>query len=253
MQRVVKRKNKIQIINIVLIIFIIIFIFSSYKVFIWVKSDRKLKKMEEGLYKEVVSVKPTMNLTDTETQESVGSIEVDFKKLKEINKDVIGWIKIYDTYINYPIMKGKTDEYYLRKDIYGDYNYSGSIFVYSNVNEEFEDENTLIYGHNMKNDRMFANLQKIYTGELGKNIDVEIYTENSEKIYRVFSVYVCKPDSKITKNSFTEEEKKKYIDDALSKSKINFNQDINYSNNMITLVTCGNSNKERIVVHAIEK
>ena len=245
-----KRKNKI-ITNIVLLLFIMIFIYSSYNVFMWLKADRKIRKLEGGLYKEVIEdAKP--NKLEIENEEDIGTFSVDFKRLKEINPDVIGWIKINETYINYPILQGETNEYYLKKDIYGKYDFSGSIFVYSDVDKNFEDENTAIYGHNMNNHRMFAHLKKIYDGELGKDINVEICTENKNHIYKVFSCYIETPNLDIIKNKFSGQEKQEYIDNAVKKSKIDFNQEIDYSGKIVTLITCGETSKERIVVHAIE-
>ena len=128
----------------------------------------------------------------------------------------------------------------------------GSIFVYSDINP-FEDENTVIFGHNMNNHRMFAHLRMIYDGELGKNIDVEICTEEKTHLYKVFSCYIENPNVAVTKNTFSEKEKRDYIDDAISKSKINFNQEVNYSKKLITLITCGATSKNRIIVHAVEE
>ena len=240
--------------NILLIVFIAVFIYSSYHVFMWIKSDRKIKKLESGLYKDVIEdVKddePSEN--SSEDNQVKATYSVDFNKLKEINKDVIGWIKIDGTYINYPILQGKTDEYYLKKDIYKSYDYSGSIFVYSKV-KPFVDENTVIFGHNMNNHRMFAHLKMIHDGELGKNIDVEICTEEKNYIYKVFSCYIESPNIAVTKNSFTENEKREYIDNVLKKSDIDFNQDVLYSRNIITLITCGATSKNRIIVHAVEE
>ncbi len=208
----------------------------------WIKSDREVKNLEAGIYKEVVSV------VDDDKENTL----IDFEKLKNINNDVIAWIKIEDTYINYPILQGPTDEYYLKKDIYKRYNYSGSIFVYSNINKQFLDENTVIYGHNMKNGRMFANLNNIYNKSLGTDINIDIYTENEHNVYKVFSCYIDKPNKDIITNNFTNNEKKSYIDLAIKKSKIDFNYEINYESNIITLITCGKTDEERIIVHAIK-
>ncbi len=249
-----KRKRKIKRYQILLVILIIIFIYSSYNVFMWVRSDRKLKNLEGDLYKEVVK---TSENNENETEEGYeednkGSISVDFEKLKQINSDVIGWIKINDTYINYPILQGETDEYYLKRDIYGSYNLSGSIFVYSSADRNFNDENTAIFGHNMKNQRMFAQLKKIYNGELGQDINVEICTENGTRIYKVFSCYIQSPDLEIVQSEFAEQEKTNYIDTAIEKSKIDFKQSIDYSKKIITLITCSANGSKRLVVNAIE-
>ena len=237
-------KNKI--INIVLVVLICTFIYSGYHVVMWLKSDKETKDLETGLYREVV----------TEQNDDNNNIQattvIDFEKLKEINQDVVAWIKIDNTYINYPILQGETDEYYLRKDIYKRYNYSGSIFIYSDANSQFLDENTVIYGHNMKNDRMFTSLYKINRGNYGKDIDINIFTENEAKKYKVFSSYIDKPDIEIIQNKFTDNEKQNYIDTAIKKSNIKYNQEINYQNKIITLITCGSTNQERVIVHAIE-
>ncbi len=242
-------KNKIFI-NLLLIIFICAFLISGYFVFIWVKSDRETKKLEEELYTEVV-----IENKDEEQQEQQDKIVIDFAKLKEINNDIFAWVKIDDTYINYPILQGETDEYYLRKDIYKKSSVSGSIFVDSTTNTNFEDDNTVIYGHNMKNQRMFANLHKIKNGSLGNDVKVQIYTPNGSYIYKVFSAYNLEPNKDIIKKNFTNiEEKEKYIKDAINKSNVKFNtneDNINYENKIITLITCDSNNKRRVIVNAI--
>ena len=247
-----KRRKKKRLMNILLIIFICLFVYSAYNVIMWLKSDREIKELESGLYKEIVTVAESNSQNvGTQQEESNEQVVVDFKKLKEINKDVIGWIEIDNTYINYPILQGETDEYYLRKDIYKEYNFSGSIFVYSDVNRQFLDENTVIYGHNMKNDRMFANLNQINNGTLGKDIYINIFTEDKTIVYKVFSSYVEEPSIDIIKNKFTEQEKRDYINTAIKKSEVAFQPNINYKNKMITLITCGSRSEERIIVHAI--
>ena len=242
-------KKKI-LINLLLIIFIGLFIFSGYNVFIWLKSDRETKALEEGLYTEVF--KPTNRIEEDgiETEE----MQVDFETLKNTNQDIIGWIRIDDdTYINYPILKGETDEYYLRKDIYKKYSVSGSIFIDSSTDINFEDDNTVIYGHNMKNQRMFANLHKINNGNLGTDIIVQIYLPSQSKKYKVFASYIIEPTEELIQKNFADQIKKEnYINNAIKKDGRYDTSNINYENKIITLITCDNNNKRRVVVHAIE-
>ena len=239
-------KKKV-LINLLLIIFIGIFIFSGYNVFIWLKSDRETKALEEGLYTEVF--KPTNQIEESDTAE----FQVDFETLNNTNKDIIGWIRIDDTYINYPILKGETDEYYLRKDIYKNYSVSGSIFVDSSTNVNFEDDNTVIYGHNMKNQRMFANLHKINNGNLGTDITVQIFLPNKIKNYKVFASYIVEPTEELIQKNFENQVKKQeYINNAIKKDGRYDTSNINYENGIVTLITCDNNNKRRVVVHAIE-
>ncbi len=87
-------------------------------------------------------------------------LEVDFGKLREINSDVIGWIYCEDTVINYPVLQGPDNDYYLRRNINRKHQTAGSIFVEATNRPGFVDSNTIIYGHHMKNGSMFACLDE---------------------------------------------------------------------------------------------
>lgn len=90
-------------------------------------------------------------------------ITVDFDALRQINEDVIGWIYCEDTQINYPVVQGVDNDYYLHYLIDGTYNASGSIFVDARCSGDFSDPYTIIYGHNMKNGSMFAGIKKFHS------------------------------------------------------------------------------------------
>lgn len=237
-------KKRRIIFNILLLIFIAVFLYSGYQVLTWIKSDQQIKKLENGLFSEVV----------TETENELERTTINFEKLQEVNQDVIAWIRINNTYINYPIMQGETDEYYLRKDINKEYSISGSIFVDASTSENFSDANTIVYGHNMKNGRMFSDLSKIYNGDLGKNIDVEIYLKDKTLRYKVFACYVEEPSLPLLCKKFTQEQKTNYIKQAIAKSEIAFDgkNEIDTTKNILTLITCAAVNTSRIVVHAIQ-
>ena len=84
---------------------------------------------------------------------------IDWQKLENINKDIIGWIKIENTNIDYPILKDDDNLKYLKHSFDGKYNNNGSIFT---LNESpFEDNTTLIYGHNMNNKTMFGSVPSV--------------------------------------------------------------------------------------------
>ena len=87
-------------------------------------------------------------------------IAIDFDALLNRNKDVIGWLYCPDTVINYPVVQGKNNDQYLRKDLDGKYLVSGTLFADYRNGELNEDANYIIYGHNMKNGTMFSSLAK---------------------------------------------------------------------------------------------
>ena len=86
--------------------------------------------------------------------------KIDWQKLKSINRDIIGWIKIENTNINYPILQDNDELKYLRHSFNKEYNKNGSIFTLNN--RPFEDKKTVLYGHNMKNETMFFRIRQIY-------------------------------------------------------------------------------------------
>ena len=80
------------------------------------------------------------------------------EELQAINPDVVGWLTIDDTHIDYPVVIGETDMEYVNKDVYGDFSLSGSIFLSSENARDISDSYTLVYGHHMDNGGMFGDV-----------------------------------------------------------------------------------------------
>ena len=121
--------------------------------------------------------------TDEETQETT----IDWDYLKSVNNDIVGWIEIENTNINYPILKDK-NLYYLKHSFDKKYNSNGSIFT--TTPSPFIDDETIIYGHNMKNGTMFSNLGKYLNKDfLDSHSKIKIYTPECNYEGTIFSVY----------------------------------------------------------------
>ena len=88
-----------------------------------------------------------------------------FEKLREINPDTVGWLEIFGTNINYPVLQGADDLEYLNKDIYGNTTLSGSIYLAADNSSDFSDWYNLIYGHHMDNGAMFGDIDKFLNQE----------------------------------------------------------------------------------------
>ena len=120
--------------------------------------------------------------TKNKTEENTEKTIIDWDKLSNINTDIIGWIKINDTNIDYPILKD------LKHSFGGKYNNNGSIFTLNN--NPFQDYETVLYGHNMKSGIMFLELGKYMNKEFfDKHSSFEIYTKNQNYKATVFSCY----------------------------------------------------------------
>ena len=240
-----KKKTNKLIWGIILFILIAILIYSSYQIILWIKSNAELKNLEESVFSEVVTEKTEITENGEEKK-----VEIDFDQLKQINSEVVGWITIENTNINYPITQAKDNDYYLKRDINKNYSSCGNIFLDCDTKADFTEQNSVIYGHNLKSGGMFANLRKILDGDLGNEVYVKIYTPEKEFTYQVIAAYVAEPTKEIIKKNFTEKEKEQYINNGIKKSKVKFKYDVKSNNNMITLITC--YGEQRTVVNALK-
>ena len=159
----------------------IIFVISSYyliKDFLKYKSSRTFND-------ELIDDVFIESNTEKDKQEKE---TIDWNKLLEINEDIIEWIKIENTNINYPILQDNDNLKYLKHSYNGSYNSNGSIFTLNN--EPFNDNITTIYGHNMKNGIMFSELSK-YMNKifLDEHSTITIYTKEENYKATIFSCY----------------------------------------------------------------
>lgn len=165
--------------------------------------------------------------------------EIDFDKLKSINPDVIGWLYSKDTTIDYPVVQGSDNDYYLSHLFDNTQNSSGSVFMDYTKNKNFKSKNTILYAHNMKNGSMFASLMGYKDPEYyNSHKTLELYTPNQN--YEIEVVYGFVIDAyKWDDNKFVLDEN---VDDLLlhAKSNTTFNSGKNISDNdkIITLSTC---------------
>ena len=144
--------------------------------------DKANNELVEQLIEDVIVEK---EVEDESTQED--TLSIDWNKLKEINEDIIAWIKIEGTNINYPILKDK-NLYYLKHSYNKQWNSNGSIFVMNN--RPFEENKTVVYGHNMRNGIMFSELGKYLDEDfLNKHRNFDIYTQEKHYKATVFSCY----------------------------------------------------------------
>ncbi len=236
--------------KVVQVISILVFFVCLAITLFWMYSNVQLKKIENDLSTVVTNIQED-NLKENKELIEKGSLKIDFTQLKSINSDVIGWIYIKDTDINYPILQTTNNEYYLKNSLYKTYSSCGSIFLDCNTKKDFSEQNTVIYGHNLKNQKMFADLEKVYKGELGDKITIEIYTEEAFKKYMVFASYMEEPNLKVIQKNWNQEQKTNFIESAIKKSSIKFSYDMENNKNILTLITCDSTGKKRIIVHAI--
>ncbi|WP_343102135.1 class B sortase [Romboutsia sp. MSSM.1001216sp_RTP31141st1_G3_RTP31141_220114] len=228
------------------LVLIVTFIISSYTIITKINDYIKADKV----YEEVRSIKE--NMIDNKKEDVKGK-EKEIIDLSNINKDYKGWITINNTNIDYPIVQSKNNSYYLNKDINKNYLPSGSIFL-DFRNNRFEDKNTVIYGHYMRNKTMFDQLKNYKKKDFfDKNKLVSISTPNGEVLnYEIFSVYVTDKDDNYIKTNFENDfDYESFLKKITDKSMFKPNINLTTNDKIPTLSTCSYDFKNaRMVVHA---
>lgn len=148
-----------KITDILIVVLLAVIMISGYRLWKMFSEYHESDKQYEETAKRHVHKKDPDN-TMSEYGPQVCPITVDFDSLLEENKDVVGWIYSEDTPINYPVLRGETNDTYLYHMIDGRYNSAGSIFMDTENKPDLSDFNTILYGHHMKNGSMFASLHK---------------------------------------------------------------------------------------------
>ncbi|MDL2237153.1 class B sortase [Christensenellaceae bacterium OttesenSCG-928-K19] len=115
---------------------------------------------------------------------------VGFDRLLEENPDVIGWLEVGGTTIDYPLLSSLINDYYLTHDFYREESAYGAIYIDIRNNADLNDPFTVIYGHNMKDGSMFADLHKFEEEDFFyEHGQIRIYTPEGQLNYEVFAAF----------------------------------------------------------------
>ncbi len=169
-------------------------------------TDGKTKKLEEGGQMAAEKAAEDAKASDAYSK-SLWMQNIDFKGLNHINEDVAAWIALPGTAVSYPVMYSRERTFYLHRNMYRQYSYSGSIFIDSENSPDFSDPNIILYGHNMRDGSMFAGLNDIYEGE---NPDASGYilaaVPGKIFVYRIFSIHRAVPEGDTYRVGFKNDE-----------------------------------------------
>lgn len=117
-------------------------------------------------------------------------LQIDFTALVKENADIIGWIDIPGTTVSYPVVQSEDNEFYLTQSIYGERSSSGAIFMDYRNERDLSDDNTILYGHNMKNGSMFGGLKQYREEDFFKEHPyVDYYTPEGRHRFVIYAVY----------------------------------------------------------------
>ena len=193
-------------------LFLILFCYSIFSIYKILKDEKQQEQNKDELIEE-------FEIPEIPSEEP--EFSVDFDSLKQINSDIVGWIIMEGTQVNYPVVQGSNNSYYLNHSYDKKWSSFGSIFMDYSSSSDFSDRNTFIYGHHTRNGSMF--------GEVNKYMDVNfynehpfffLYTPNGNYKAEVFSVYTADALSDSYDQSFaSKDEFQQYIEMIRGKSK----------------------------------
>ena len=238
--------TELKVKKLILMIFFIIFlggfIYSFYEIVMWKLNVNENKKIQDNLNDKITVTKEEKKY------------DIDFKSLKEINSDTIAYIKVNNTNIDYVVVKGNDNEYYLHHNFEKKSNIAGWVFGdYHNKFDE-SDRHLVIYGHSTKDGSMFGTLTNVLQSDWYENTEnhkILLVTEMNTYYYQVFSTYAIVPEDYYINTEFkSNTEFTEFINKIKSRSIYNYGVEVSEKDKILTLSSCIGQGEQRVVLHA---
>ena len=172
---------------------------------------------------------------------SAGAVEqINFDALKKKNTDIRAWLYSEGTPINYPVVQGVDNQYYLDHMFNGEYNGKGSLFIDYRCEKPFEEFNTIIYGHRMKDGSMFHELIGYQDRDYFEEHSVMALTTPGRKYdLQIFAVVIIPADSKLYRIRFSGKvDREAYLDKILAISEVDTGISVSPEDRIVMLSTC---------------
>ncbi len=261
------KKNFNKLFCIILIVFIILSIIFIIKCFLdlWNKKKQINSLSKISITDNIVLQKTatdsqteTNNSQDVENIQEIQNIKTErmlkVEELKKMNSDIIGWIEIENTNINYPVVQCDNNSYYMKHNYKKQYSTNGSIFLDKDYSWNPASSNLLIYGHNNKNNTMFQDLLKYQNIQFyNEHPSIRFTTTSEDANYEIISVFKSQVYYKSQKNVFryyyfinsnNEEEYNEFVNNAKNASLYDTGKSAKYGEQLMTLSTCSYHTKD---------
>ncbi len=259
--------------TLLMLIALVVFIFSGYTLYGFYQEYHKgsveYDNLESSYAVDKEETEDFDALEDDDVQQSVSGREVatvtengkevtlptmrnpiDFGELQQVNSDIVGWLRIRALDISYPVVQGEDNDFYLHRTFEKEDNFAGCLFVNCDNNRKLTDQNTIIYGHNMKNGSMFGKLKQFREEETFKKSKYFwMFTPDFIYQYRIFSATVVDKTGLTYQTFFTDDEFDQWMKYAFENSEVdNTGIEVTKDDRIVTLSTCTGDDATRFVV-----
>lgn len=246
-----KKKRKLNkkklIVFILMVVFFGMFIFSSIKIVESLLDNKGNKTIKDIIDKSVI-------ISDDNSLKEADKYKVDFETLKNKNPDTVAYLKVKNTNIDYIVVKGKDNTFYLDHNFNKKKNVAGWIFADYRNKVDGTDKNLIIYGHNTQNGSMFGTLKNAMEKKWQQNKDnqrIMLITEEGTFFYQIFSTYRIEAEDYYIKTSFNNnDEYRQFLNKLYYRSNYNYGVKVDTDDTILTLSSCVTGGKKRVVVHA---
>ena len=244
-KRKLKRNVKYFFVEIILgIIFIIAFI----NIIIWYINNNKTKEVIKTIENSIEIKK------DIPTNDISQKYDVNFDDLAKINNNVVAWLIVNGTNINYPVVKSSDNDYYLTHSFDKSNNNAGWVFANFLNNFDGNDKNITLFAHARGDGSMFGTLKNVLTSNWQEKIEnhkIIFVTKNETSVYEVFSTYKIEVEDYYIKSSFqNDSEFLEFLATIKKRSNYDYGGELNANDSILTLSTCDLNSGYRIVLHA---
>lgn len=239
-------KIKNLLLNFLLFLFISLFLISGYLLYKEIMVYKQGSDEYASWAERAVSVPEGNNSADTPLLRVV-----DFIELEKVNPDIVGWIYIPDTVVDYPVVQTTNNDKYLNTLFSGEKNKAGTIFMDYRNNAGLTNDNTILYGHNMRNKSMFHVLSEYKKQEFyDSHKTAYYYTIDGTYELRIFSAYTTHATDDYTTTNYGDK-KTARINELAARSDISPSFVVGSEDNIVTFSTCAyDYDDARFVVHA---
>lgn len=213
------------------------------------EDDTALDELEKEIENDQVETETTIE-NGQEVKLPLMRNPIDFASLLNVNEDITGWLKISALDISYPIVQGEDNDYYLHRTFEKTENFAGCIFMNCDNEADFTDQNTIIYGHNMKDGSMFGKLKQFKEAEnFEKSKYFWVFTSDKIYQYRIFSAATVDKTGLFYQVVFRDNDFDLWMNAAFENSVVeNSDVELDRDDRVVTLSTCTGDDATRFVV-----
>ena len=224
--------------KLLILVFAVIFVYSGWQVYVYQREAEKSMEIYSQL--EAYAHVSTDEKGETELP------QVDFAALGDVNEDIVAWLYGEGTVLNYPVVKGEDNSYYLSHLFDGSDNASGCLFLDSRNSSDFSDDNTIIYGHNMKNGTMFAFINQYQEQSYyDQHPSMFLLTPNGNFEVHLFAGFLEDVNGNAWQRAFqNENEKIKWLEEARNASTFVSDTIPSKEDKIVTFSTCSNASED---------